>query len=1131
MKKLTAILLSISLILPAGTVSVLADPAFDTFSAPVQDDADSNESMESETVSENGEATEVTPEETAEDPGNASDADIETSTEEESVNTDDSVSEGLSTDETNEEVTDENSEEEQSEEEAVVATLAAQTLSVEDYVNVVDLNSLTLQYDDRYDLSTLSGFPSDNVSYTICMKEEDRDKDITSYQVSKGVKSKEKDESLIAQIKEGGTQVAASGVGEGDVYIIRTEDLEKLEDLEKENPNSEDQSQTDSDEGVTDDGSSVDGSTQSGTADDETPAPEDMVDVYKLTVTVKAAPLTLMFLAGQSNMEGSCSSSTGYELNASIACTDGTVYSTYMPSTDTRGKNITGLSIKKGDAGDAPNFVAGSLQGAATSSEISEDSDYSIGGTLADPLNMNDGTLTYALNSLTASGKGKAGPDSGLAYEWNKKTGDKVWVINTAVGSSPISDWVSGGTDLTRSAAVWTQVLKTYKAETDAGHYTNGSVSGNKLVFWLQGETSDAQGSADKYESSFNSMYNAMCKELGSNVPFGIIMVRAGYAQYSYATEKDIYMSGPRIAQYFLGSSNSSYGNVFVVSNVNEQWVTNSGVSSYFKSAYSGGLSYPMQSASKSLPTTISEVHSDIHYSQVGHNENGITAADGMWAALGNASSSCSVNWKDENAKAITSVTMDSLNDTVTVVPVVDPVYLAKKVSYSISDKSVISYDFATGSLQSKAYGTSKITPSGGSGTLSVAVNGTDIVKINGVWTYTVNGKADYTYTGLAKNSNGWYYIKNGVLDRTYTGFAKNANGSWYVTEGKLTRKDNSVIKDEKGALGSTSEWYYVVGSKVQSDYTGLANYKNESGWWYIKKGKVDRSYTGFAKNNNGSWYVENGKLTRKTNGVLKDNSGAIGSASTWYYVLSSKVQSGFTGLADYKNSSGWWYITKGKVDRSYTGFAKNNNGSWYVENGKLTRKTNGVLKDNSGAIGSSSTWYYVLSSKVQSSFTGLADYKNSSGWWYITKGKVDRSANTVAKNKNGWYYVKNGKVDKSYTGFATNSNGKWYVASGKVTKKVNGVYKDSKGSIGAKNNWYYVVGNRVRTDFTGLANYRNSSGWWYITKGKVDRSFTGIATNKNGTYYLKNGKVQKSYSGNVKVNGKTYKIQNGKVV
>ncbi len=306
----------------------------------------------------------------------------------------------------------------------------------------------------------------------------------------------------------------------------------------------------------------------------------------------------------------------------------------------------------------------------------------------------------------------------------------------------------------------------------------------------------------------------------------------------------------------------------------------------------------------------------------------------------------------------------------------------------------------------------------------STSAGNTDIVKINGVWTYTVNGTADYSYTGLAKNSNGWYYIKNGKLDRSYTGFATNSNGKWYVESGKVTKKTNGVFKDSKGVLGSKSSWYYVVGSKVQTSFTGLANYKNASGWWYITKGKVDRSYKGLAKNNNG-----------------------------------------------------WFYLTNGKVDRSYTGFATNSKGKWYVEKGKVTKKTNGVFKDSKGVLGSKSSWYYVVGSKVQTSFTGLANYSNASGWWYITKGKVDRSYNGLAKNKNGWFYLKNGKVDRSYTGLAKNENGWWYIKKGKLDRSYTGLAKNSNGT-------WYVKNGKVQKSYTGTVTVSGTK--YSVTNGKV---------------------------------------------
>ncbi len=277
-----------------------------------------------------------------------------------------------------------------------------------------------------------------------------------------------------------------------------------------------------------------------------------------------------------------------------------------------------------------------------------------------------------------------------------------------------------------------------------------------------------------------------------------------------------------------------------------------------------------------------------------------------------------------------------------------------------------------------------------------------DIVKVNGTWTYTVNGATDYTYTGLAKNKNGWWYVEDGIVTFNYTGFAENGNGKWYCEDSKVTFKKNDVIKDTTGAIGTKGTWYYVVDSKVQTSYTGVADYKNSNGWWYIKKGAVDFSYTGLAKNKNG-----------------------------------------------------WWYVEGGKVRFNYTGFAENSNGKWYCEKSKVTFKKNDVIKDTTGAIGTKGTWYYVVGSKVQTSYTGVANYKNKNGWWYIKNGQVDFTANTVAKNKNGWWYVKDGKVRFTYNGIAENKNGWWYIKKGKVdfsytgTVKANGVtYSVKKGKV-----------------------------------------------------------------------------------
>ena len=87
------------------------------------------------------------------------------------------------------------------------------------------------------------------------------------------------------------------------------------------------------------------------------------IDALRINVTVEPARLTLIYIAGQSNAEGLCSSNTGYRQDESVACTEGTVYSTYAPTT-AQSNSITGISFTKFCTKDnTGDFVAGSSTG------------------------------------------------------------------------------------------------------------------------------------------------------------------------------------------------------------------------------------------------------------------------------------------------------------------------------------------------------------------------------------------------------------------------------------------------------------------------------------------------------------------------------------------------------------------------------------------------------------------------------------------------------------------------------------------------------------------------------------------------------------------------------------------------
>ena len=113
--------------------------------------------------------------------------------------------------------------------------------------------------------------------------------------------------------------------------------------------------------------------------------------------------------------------------------------------------------------------------------------------------------MEYPVNALTSGGNGKTGPGSGLTYEWNRLTGEKVWIINIAWNGTSVRTWIPGGERYERAMAVARQVKKTYMAEIEAGHYT----AGQNLLFWLPGET-DKSRTVEWYYDSFTAMYDSM---------------------------------------------------------------------------------------------------------------------------------------------------------------------------------------------------------------------------------------------------------------------------------------------------------------------------------------------------------------------------------------------------------------------------------------------------------------------------------------------------------------------------------------------------------------------------------------------------------------------------------------------
>ena len=579
-------------------------------------------------------------------------------------------------------------------------------------------------------------------------------KQVTSYQVSGGKKTSRLDSSVVKADRDSVTDIIAAGTGTAVVLLAQTEEADLARQVLE------------------------------GTISDT----ETSVSLIQVNVTVSPARLTLFFLGGQSNMEG-YGAYLKHTPKNSVLCPEGEVYSSYAPKDDSAARGVTSLI-------DYTGFTTSTVNKYIPSS-------------LTDTKNLSGSQLIYPLYSLTAEGKGKSGPDSGLAYQWNKLTGDKVWVINAAAGSSAIASWANGGSCYNNAKTFFSKAVTVFNAEVSAGHYTEGE----RILYWLQGEA-DHKLSAGSYLTSFDSMRKGLTSVCGLDY-IGIIIPRA---YFGGLTESDVTMTGPRIAQYYMGNS-TSYSNVYVVSNVNEQWVTDAGVSSYFRSVYpSGKFTYPLRSSTtiKSLPTTMKEVHDGAHYSQVAHNENGLDAARNMYHVIYGGSESISVSWRNLRNTAISSLAVAPKKSGV-LVPVVYPLYRSKQVSISLSSSS-FTYSAKSGTITA---------PKSGSTTVKAKANGKTLSSLS----VSANANAAPILTSLTVTSTGlklsWSSLSGASSYRVYR---KQAGGSWsQIATTKSTQYTDTSVKNGKfytytvrALRGSTLTAYDTVG--LSSCY--LAPYK-----------------------------------------------------------------------------------------------------------------------------------------------------------------------------------------------------------------------------------------------------------------------------------------------------------------
>ncbi|MDP4118906.1 MAG: dockerin type I repeat-containing protein [Bacillota bacterium] len=384
--------------------------------------------------------------------------------------------------------------------------------------------------------------------------------------------------------------------------------------------------------------------------------------------------------------------------------------------------------------------------------------------------------------------KWSAAAASSLARKLVDLWGKKVWVVNAAVCGSTMRSWIDGGS-LNANFINYANTAK--NTINNNGHYVLDTSKFGYL--WLQG-CSDGVNmrnlTMSEYVNSFMSMHNKFKAQTGVNYA-AIWEVRAGV--YVDNGASDFYMSGPRLAQYYLGnSSDTQYSDIYLLLNT-DIWRKDADVKTYFETKYtsadfSSRFGYTM-------PTTAAEIKPALHYSQKGYNELGDEGAINLNKILTNTASVTSAQLYDVNGNAFDgTVTVNRPGDTTTAVPVITSNNYngSRGITMRIANTSIATVDNDKYLVTGVRRGTTTLDILDGSTVLA---------------TYTVNVNED-PYAPIDVNSN----FK---LDFT------SSSASRYMSELGMANGNSTLDSDGLRTTNTASDEYYPlnIGTRTSGKY------------------------------------------------------------------------------------------------------------------------------------------------------------------------------------------------------------------------------------------------------------------------------------------------------------------------
>ena len=328
---------------------------------------------------------------------------------------------------------------------------------------------------------------------------------------------------------------------------------------------------------------------------------------------------------------------------------------------------ITGHSIGAGEEG-MPTFSVMGPKGQVYSSH---------GNTNLDPVTDKAGigcatvVRPKDIYAFTEYGSGTQGEGSAFAWQWNNLTGEKVWVLNTAVGGSCLSGWIPGEKHYQRAVTQFQLAQAILANEIQAGHYTLSEMG---IIYHNGANFSSKAPNAtqEDYETWYKAMWDGFKTEMSRDMDgdgenetvsfMGLVPIWTVGAGNTYTWDEPagLYMAASR-----------DYPDIFIASTIGQDWLSDGDVAEKFPE-----INYITHTGSDYMrPTsTVSIYASDnVHYQQVAYNALGIDVANNLYAYLKGESADTEISiYQGNTMRALTDSENLRFGETLVLSPVTD---------------------------------------------------------------------------------------------------------------------------------------------------------------------------------------------------------------------------------------------------------------------------------------------------------------------------------------------------------------------------------------------------------------------------------------------------------------------------